>query len=179
MHFHFNPTEFTQVNPAINRAMVARALGLLAPTADEDVLDLFCGLGNFTLPLARQAKSVTGVEGDAPLVQRARDNAQRNGISNAEFFAADLFADVSAAPWAQRHYDKILLDPARAGAQEIVRQLPRFGAGRVVYISCNPATLARDAGILVNELGYRLLGAGIMDMFPHTAHVESIAVFER
>jgi 23S rRNA (uracil1939-C5)-methyltransferase len=179
VHFHFNPTEFTQVNPAINRAMVARALELLAPQPDEDVLDLFCGLGNFTLPLARQARSVTGVEGDAPLVQRARDNAARNGIGNVEFFAADLFTDVSAAPWAQRRYHKILLDPARAGAQEIVRQLPRFGAGRVAYISCNPATLARDAGILANELGYHLLGAGIMDMFPHTAHVESIALFER
>lgn len=179
LDFHYNPTEFTQVNPVINRGMVARALELLAPDPQETVLDLFCGLGNFTLPLAQRAKSVVGVEGEAGLVRQARDNARHNGIDNVAFYAADLFEDVGSAAWAQRRYDKILLDPARAGAQEIVRQLGRFAARRVVYVSCNPATLARDAGILVHESGYRLLGAGIMDMFPHTAHVESIAWFER
>ncbi|TAN48549.1 MAG: 23S rRNA (uracil(1939)-C(5))-methyltransferase RlmD [Methylococcaceae bacterium] len=179
LDFHYNPTEFTQVNPAINRSMVARALELLAPGPQDAVLDLFCGLGNFTLPLAQRAKAVVGVEGEMGLVRQARDNARHNGIDNVAFYATDLFQEVGQAEWAQRRYDKILLDPARAGAQEIVRQLPRFAARRVVYVSCNPATLARDAGILVHEAGYRLLGAGIMDMFPHTAHVESIALFER
>jgi 23S rRNA (uracil1939-C5)-methyltransferase len=177
--FHFQPGEFTQVNPAINRQMVARAVELLDPHPDETVLDLFCGLGNFTLPLARRAREVAGVEGDAGLVERARDNARRNKLDNVHFHAADLFQPVKGQDWAGRCYDKLLLDPSRAGAREILEQIPLWKPSRVVYVSCNPATLARDAGVLVHDLGYRLSGAGVMDMFPHTAHMESIALFER
>ncbi len=175
----FRPADFTQVNSDINRAMVAQALARLEPRADERVLDLFCGLGNFTLPLARLAGQVTGVEGEAGLVQRARENAQRNGVSNAQFFTVDLSGDFAAEPWAKAGYDKMLLDPPRSGAAEIVVRLRRFGVKRVVYVSCNPATLARDAEEIVHRQGYRLVAAGIMDMFPHTAHVESMAVFEK
>jgi 23S rRNA (uracil1939-C5)-methyltransferase len=177
--FRFQPGEFTQVNPAINRAMVARALELLDPRPEETVLDLFCGLGNFTLPLARRAREATGVEGDAGLVERARANARRNGLENVRFHAADLFHPVTGQGWAERSYDKLLLDPSRTGAREILEHVSRWKPSRVVYVSCNPATLARDAEILVHSLGYRLTGAGVMDMFPHTAHVESIALFER
>lgn len=177
--FRFRPGEFTQVNPPVNRQMVARAVELLAPGPEETVLDLFCGLGNFTLPLARRARQVTGVEGDAALVERARDNARRNGLENVEFHAADLFHPVTGEAWAGRRYARVLLDPSRAGAREILARVPAWQPSRIVYVSCNPATLARDAGILVHDLGYRLAGAGVMDMFPHTAHVESIALFER
>ena len=175
----FRPTDFTQVNRDINRAMVARAVELLALTGEESVLDLFCGLGNFTLPIARRAAAVTGVEGEGGLIERARANADANGIDNAEFHVADL-ADPAAleAPWAQRRYDRLLLDPARAGAELIATHVGRFQAEHIVYVSCNPATLARDAGLITAQ-GYRLRGAGVMDMFPHTTHVESIAVFER
>lgn len=145
----------------------------------QTVLDLFCGLGNFTLPIAKHAKHVVGVEGDASLVQHARDNAKRNGISNAEFFAANLFECIEDFDWAKRQYDRVLLDPPRAGAEEICRQMEKLNPEKIVYVSCHPGTLARDAGILVNEKGYRLEKAGVMDMFPHTAHVESIAVFTR
>lgn len=174
----FSPTDFTQVNAEINRQMVDRVIELLDPQPDEHVLDLFCGLGNFTLPLARYAQQVTGVEGEAKLVQRARDNALHNSINNVDFHAADLAKDFSGMPWTTQRFDKILLDPPRTGALEMVRQLPMFGAARIVYVSCNPATLARDAQELV-RLGYTLISAGVMDMFPHTAHVESIALFER
>ncbi len=174
----FRPTDFTQVNAEINRGMIARALELLDVRPGERVLDLYCGLGNFTLPLARRAGAVLGVEGDAALVERARDNARRNGIDNAEFRAADLAGELGGEPWLREPYSKLLLDPPRSGAQELLRQMsPR--AERLVYVSCNPATLARDAGILVSEHGYRLRGAGVLDMFPHTSHVESIALFER
>jgi 23S rRNA (uracil1939-C5)-methyltransferase len=142
------------------------------------VLDLFCGLGNFSLPLARRVARVTGIEGDAGLVARARANAVQNGIDNAEFHAADLFANVSHAPWAGRDYDLVLLDPPRAGAREVLPVLAASRPRRIVYISCHAGTLARDAGILVQQLGYKLVAAGIMDMFPHTSHVESIALFE-
>lgn len=175
----FRPTDFTQVNAGINRAMVSRAIELLDPQPTEAVLDLFCGLGNFTLPLARRAGQVVGVEGEAGLVGRARDNARRNGLDNCEFHVADLSRDVRGLPWMQRRYDKLLLDPARSGAAELIPQIVGLGASRIVYVSCNPATLARDAGMLVREHGYRLRSAGIIDMFPQTAHVESIAVFER
>lgn len=175
----FRPTDFTQVNADINRLMVARAIELLDPQPQESVLDLFCGLGNFTLPLARRAKQVVGVEGEAGLVARARENAVRNGLENCDFHVADLSRDVRDLPWMQQNYDKLLLDPARSGAAELIPQIAGLGAGRIVYVSCNPATLARDAGMLVHEHGYRLRSAGIIDMFPHTAHVESIAVFER
>lgn len=175
----FRPTDFTQVNADINRLMVSRAIELLDPQPQESVLDLFCGLGNFTLPLARRAERVVGVEGEAGLVARAQENARRNGLDNCEFHVADLSRDVRDLPWMQHHYDKLLLDPARSGAAELIPQIARLAASRIVYVSCNPATLARDAGMLVNEYGYRLRSAGIIDMFPHTAHVESIAVFER
>jgi len=176
----FRPTDFTQVNAAINRAMVERALALLETGHEDRVLDLFCGLGNFSLPLARRVGEVVGVEGEAQLVQRARDNARHNGIDNAHFHVADLSEDPAGSAWLRgQRYDKALLDPPRTGAAEVLGYLGGLGPAKVVYVSCNPATLARDAGVLVNELGFRLCGAGVMDMFPHTAHVESIALFER
>ena len=179
LEFHFAPAEFIQVNADVNEKMVARAVELLAPVSGMRVLDLFCGLGNFSLALARAGASVTGVEAAPELVERARSNARHNGIENAEFFAADLFEDVSGQPWASAGYDAVLLDPARAGAGPVLATVAAAGAQRIVYVSCNPETLATDAGRLVNELGYELVGAGIIDMFPHTNHVESIALFER
>jgi 23S rRNA (uracil1939-C5)-methyltransferase len=173
----FQPSDFTQVNTEINRRMVRQAVDLLAPEAADRVLDLFCGLGNFSLPLARRAGEVTGVEGDADLVTRARENAQRNHIRNCRFYTTDLYAPLDNEPWLLDRFNKALLDPPRSGAQEVLPQLPRLGVERLVYVSCYPGTLARDASILVHELGYRLDSAGVMDMFPHTAHVESIAVF--
>jgi 23S rRNA (uracil1939-C5)-methyltransferase len=178
LELFFAPTDFVQINADVNRAMISRVIELLQPGAHERVLDLFCGLGNFTLPLARHAAQVIGVEGDARLVERAKGNAQHNGIHNAEFYAADLSQDLSGQPWAKQHFDKILLDPPRTGALEIIQQLPAFDAARIVYISCNPATLARDARALT-ENGYTLISASVLDMFPHTTHVESIALFEK
>lgn len=174
----FEPTDFTQVNAEINRKMVSRAVTMLDPQPGERVLDLFCGLGNFSLPLARKAGHVIGVEGEAGLVQRARANAAHNRVSNVEFYAADLAQEPHQHPWFGSGFDKLLIDPPRSGAFEIVKHVPAFGAGRVLYVSCNPATLARDAQVLV-EAGYRLKAAGVMDMFPHTTHVESMALFER
>lgn len=178
IRFTFRPLDFIQVNAVLNRRMIDKAIELLAPTADDVILDLFCGLGNFTLPLAKHAGQVVGVEGDHSLVTRARANAERNCVPNAEFFAADLTQDLSAQLWTSRRFSKLLLDPPRAGAIEVLRQLDLRGVGRIVYVSCHPASLARDAGYLVQERGYKLLAAGAMDMFPQTAHVESIAVFE-
>jgi 23S rRNA (uracil1939-C5)-methyltransferase len=176
----FQPTDFVQINARLNELMVDHAIALLAPEASDEVLDLFCGLGNFSLPVARRAKHVVGVEGEAGLVERARGNARRNGIANTEFFAANLAAeDLGTATWARRPYSKVLLDPPRAGAREVLPVVAASGAQRVVYVSCHPGSLARDAGLLVNEHGYTLSAAGVMDMFPHTAHVESIAVFDR
>lgn len=174
----FQPTDFTQVNAEINRKMVNRAIEMLDPQPDERVLDLFCGLGNFTLPLARRAKYVVGVEGEDGLVQRARENAQHNLLTNVEFHGTDLTQEPRQHPWFGSGFDKLLIDPPRSGAFEIVKHAPAFGANRIVYVSCNPATLARDAQVLV-EAGYTLKSAGVMDMFPHTTHVESIALFER
>jgi 23S rRNA (uracil1939-C5)-methyltransferase len=183
VHLGFEPADFTQVNLEINRLMVDQALDLLDPQQEDRVLDLFCGLGNFTLPLARRAGEVLGVEGDAGLVERARANARRNGIGNAEFVVADLYRDRSAGglatPWGGAGFDKALLDPPRSGAWEVLDLLPAAGIRRLVYVSCYPATLARDADRLVNALGYRLVAAGAMDMFPQTAHLESMALFER
>jgi 23S rRNA (uracil1939-C5)-methyltransferase len=159
--------------------MVSRAIELLEIEPSDAVLDLFCGLGNFSLPLATRACEVVGVEGDAGLVARAAANARRNAIANASFFSADLTADPGPASWAGRPYDCVLLDPPRAGAREILPLVGRSGARRVVYISCHPGSLARDAGLLVREHGFRLQAAGVMDMFPHTTHVEAVAVFER
>lgn len=178
---NFAPMDFVQVNQALNLKMVQRALELLAPEPTDTVLDLFCGLGNFTLPLARQAAQVIGVEGDWSMVERARVNARANGIENTDYHVCNLM-DAEALqhePWLKRTYDRILLDPPRAGAREVIARFGKLGAKRIVYVSCHPGTLARDAGELVNTHGYRLLGAGVMDMFPHTAHVESIAVFEK
>jgi 23S rRNA (uracil1939-C5)-methyltransferase len=175
----FEPTDFIQVNGVLNVAMVDRAVELLDPQPGERVLDLFCGLGNFSLPLARRATEVTGVEGDAGLVSRAAGNAARQGIDNVTYRVADLAAPALDAPWATRRYDRVLLDPPRAGARESLPVVGGCGAKRVVYISCHPGSLARDAGILVRDHGFRLVAAGVMDMFPHTTHVEAMAVFER
>ncbi len=176
----FQPLDFTQVNPVINQQMLDRALEFLELDQEDEVLDLFCGLGNFTLPMARQAKKVVGVEGVEVMVAKARENAKLNGIENTEFFAADLSADLSGMPWLMnRQYDKILLDPPRSGAMEMLKYLGQLKAKRIVYVSCHPATLARDTRVLVAEYGYQLSKAGVMDMFPHTGHVESIAVFDK
>jgi 23S rRNA (uracil1939-C5)-methyltransferase len=179
LEIEFRPLDFVQVNAGMNRRMIARALELLDPRPGERVLDLFCGLGNFTLPIARRAGAVTGVEGEAALVARSRANAARNGIANADFHAADLAANQRDAPWAKQAFDKLLLDPPRSGAAAVLEYLPRKGTDRIVYVSCHPGSLARDAGTLVERHGFELRAAGVMDMFPHTAHVESIALFER
>ena len=175
----FGPQDFFQVNSSINRQMVPRAVELLQLTGTERVLDLFCGLGNFTLPIARQAAHVTGVEGDDIMVARARGTAKANGIDNTEYYSCNLMGDMKGEPWLKQKYDCILLDPPRSGAKEVIEHFGKLKAKRIVYVSCHPGTLARDADALVNTHGYTLLGAGIMDMFPHTAHVESIAVFEK
>ena len=175
----FEPTDFIQVNGALNQAMVGRAIELLEPQPGERVLDLFCGLGNFSLPLARRAGEVLGVEGEPGLVSRAVRNAARQGIANVTYITADLTAPTLDAAWATRRYDRVLLDPPRAGAREVLPVVGASGAARVVYISCHPGSLARDAGILVRDHGFRLVAAGVMDMFPHTTHVEAMAVFER
>jgi 23S rRNA (uracil1939-C5)-methyltransferase len=179
LHIHFLPNDFTQVNSDLNRLMIGHALELLAAAPEDRVLDLFCGLGNFTLPIARGVAEVVGVEGDAGLVARARDNARRNGIENSRYYTADLYDSLQKEPWLRERFDKVLLDPPRSGAAEVLEHLPRLGVKRMVYVSCYPGTLARDAGELVNRHGYRLVAAGVMDMFPHTAHVESIALFEK
>lgn len=175
----FRPLDFIQVNAGMNQRMIAQALALLDPQPQQRVLDLFCGLGNFTLPIARLAGAVTGVEGEAGLVARAADNARLNGIDNATFHAADLSLDQRALGWARADYDALLLDPPRSGAAAVLDYLPGKRTRRVVYVSCHPGSLARDAGILVERHGFELRRAGVMDMFPHTAHVESIALFER
>ncbi len=175
LRIFFKPTEFTQVNPAVNRVLVSRALRLLDPRPGERIADLFCGLGNFTLPIAARGAQVIGFEGGATLVERARANAAANGLV-AQFESADLFQPNLG------HYgrfDKFLLDPPREGAAALVQALPDAWPRRIVYVSCDPATLARDAGVLVNEKGFRFAAAGVVNMFPHTAHVESIALFER
>ena len=176
----FRGTDFIQVNADMNRRMVSLAVDLLQVQADDNVLDLFCGLGNFTLPLARKAAHVIGVEANDSLLDHARRNAQHNGIENVEYRKADLY-DESARPcWDDFSYNKLLLDPPRDGALQVIKLLPKKkGPERIVYVSCNPVTLARDAEYLTRERGYHLRQAGVMDMFPHTNHVESIAVFER
>ncbi len=180
IELRFHPTDFIQINAGINRALVGRALEILDPRGDEAVLDLFCGLGNFTLALARHARRVLGIEGDASLVERARANAAHNGIVNSEFRATDLCSPDGPAPWGEERFDKWLLDPPRTGAMEVVKRLPADGTGprRIAYVSCNPGTLARDSEVLVHVKGYQLVSAGVLDMFPHTSHVESLALFE-
>jgi len=178
LELKFGPLDFIQVNAGLNQKMIAAALDLLDAQPQDRVLDLFCGLGNFTLPLARSVREVVGVEGDAGLVRRARENAVHNGLGNAQFHAADLAQDLRSQPWMREGFDRLLLDPPRSGADVVLKQLPLKGLKRIVYVSCHPASLARDAGYLVNERGWKLRAAGVMDMFPHTAHVESIAMFE-
>jgi len=177
----FRPTEFTQVNQDVNAMLVRRAIRLLDPRPNERIADFFCGLGNFTLPIARKGSHVLGIEGAAGLVKRGIENAARNGLSShSEFRVADLFQMTPEAYAELGNFDKLLIDPPRDGAIELVKSLPEEGAPyRIVYVSCSPATLARDAAVLVHQKGYRLATAGVANMFPHTAHVESIALFER
>ena len=183
VELEFLPTDFIQINGAVNEALVSRALELLELGPSAEVLDLFCGIGNFTLPMARSAAHVVGVEGDAALVARARHNASRNELQNAEFHVADLArlpADVNAAaqsaPWLKKGYTHVVLDPPRAGAREVLASVANLQPQRVLYISCHPGSLARDLGVLVNEHGFILEAAGVLDMFPHTAHFESLAL---
>ena len=173
----FSPVDFTQVNFDLNPLLVDRVISLLDLSAADTVLDLFCGLGNFTLPIARYANFATGVEGSEELVRRANRNAQKNSLSNVDFRVCDLSGQDAAEVLGQ-DYNKVLLDPPRSGAREIIEQLDLQRVEKLVYVSCNPATLARDAGILVKQAGFSLKAAGVMDMFPHTSHVESIALFE-
>ena len=177
----FRPTDFTQVNHAVNRILVRHAIKLLDPRPGERIADLFCGLGNFSLPIASRGAEVLGIEGNAGLVRQAEDNARRNGLAaNARFEVANLFEAPSCARFgAAGGYDKLLIDPPRDGAVEVVKALEPGGPRRIVYVSCDPATLARDAEVLVQVKGYRLAAAGVINMFPHTSHVESIALFEK
>jgi 23S rRNA (uracil1939-C5)-methyltransferase len=175
----FEPVDFVQVNKDINERMVSFAIEQLQVGPDDRVLDLYCGIGNFSLPLARQAGTVLGVEGEASLVARAGENAKRNKLTNAEFRVADLSKIDGSEAWVRSGWDRVLLDPARSGAADVVSRMHLFGPQRIVYVSCHPGTLARDAGTLVHEQGYRLAAAGIIDMFPHTAHVESVGIFTR
>ncbi|MEO0975407.1 MAG: 23S rRNA (uracil(1939)-C(5))-methyltransferase RlmD, partial [Pseudomonadota bacterium] len=176
----FLPSDFVQINGPLNARMVENAVELLALEGAETVLDLFAGVGNFTLPLARRAQRVVAVEGEEALVERLRENAEANGLGEkVQAHVADLSGDISPYPWAKARYDALLLDPSRAGADAVTTSIPRWQPSRICYVSCHPGTLARDAGLLVREHGYRLRQAGVMDMFPHTGHVESIALFER
>lgn len=180
LELEFSPTDFIQVNGPVNEALVARAAELLELTSAASVLDLYCGLGNFTLALAQKAQCAVGVEGEAQLVARARGNAARNSIVNAEFHQADLAAAPAAdVPWLRRAYSHILLDPPRTGARAMLDTVARLAPERVLYISCHPGSLARDLMALVHEHGFRLEAAGVVDMFAHTAHVESLALLVR
>ncbi len=170
----FQPTDFTQVNFSLNPLMIKQALELLNPQSNETILDLFCGLGNFTLPIAQHAAKVIAVEGDASMLQRADQNAKTQGFNNIEFHTANLFEDFPAKP-----ADKMLLDPPRAGAETVCRNIEKFNPKTIVYVSCDPSTLVRDLAILVNEKGYQLKAIGVMDMFPHTSHVESMALLQK
>ena len=176
----FRPTDFTQVNHAVNRVLVRRALNLLDPQPGERIADMFCGLGNFTLPIARSGCSVVGIEGSQALVQRGEESARAHGLAErVSFGVANLFDCTTESLARLGHFDKMLIDPPREGAMELVKALSDDAPRRIVYVSCNPATLARDAAVLVSVKGYRFVSAGVVNMFPHTAHVESIAVFER
>jgi 23S rRNA (uracil1939-C5)-methyltransferase len=180
LRLEFGPTDFVQVNGVINAAMVNRAIELLEVGPSDRVLDLYCGLGNFTLPMARRAAAVVGVEGEAGLIERARANARLNGIGNAAFHVMDLsVAPDPALPWMRGGFDKVLLDPPRVGAREVLSAVAHLAPQRVVYISCHTGSLARDLGVLTQSHGYRLRAAGVLDMFPHTTHVESMAVLDR
>ena len=179
VNIEFGATDFVQVNGPVNRLMVSKAVELLDVGENHRVLDLYCGIGNFSLPLARRAGHVLGVEGEAHQVSRGQQNAALNNIENCEFRQADLNEIDGREAWLKKGWDRLLLDPARSGAQEVIANIGAVGTPRIVYVSCHPGTLARDAGILVHEKGYKLEAAGIIDMFPHTGHVESIAVFQK
>ena len=180
LDMEFRPTDFTQVNHAVNRVLVGRALRLLDPRPGERIADMFCGLGNFTLPIARSGARVVGIEGSPALVRRGEASAAANGLAErVEFGVANLFDCTGESLARLGRFDKMLIDPPREGAIELVKALGDDAPGRIVYVSCNPATLARDAAVLVSVKGYRFVSAGAVNMFPHTAHVESIAVFER
>lgn len=177
--FQFHPTDFTQVNAAINRSMVSLALELMDLQSSDCVLDLFCGLGNFSLPMAKFCTKIAGIEGSQNMVDRAYLNAKTNNLNNTDFYAANLDDAAEVAALQNYTFNKMLIDPPRSGALEIVKQIEVLNPERIVYVSCNPITLARDTDVLVNQKGYVLVKAGVMDMFPHTAHVESIALFEK
>ena len=180
LRLEFRPTDFVQVNESVNRLLIRRAMRLLEPQPGERIADLFCGFGNFSLPMARCGAYVVGIEGNEALVERARHNARANGLDRqAEFHAADLFESTPDSLAALGGLDKLLIDPPREGAIAVVKAIGPGAPRRIVYVSCNPATLARDAAVLVHEKGYRLRGAGIVNLFPQTSHVESIALFER
>jgi len=175
----FQPGDFVQVNAGINQRMVQQAMDWLSPQTDDKVLDLFCGLGNFSLPLARRSLQVTGVEGSRDMVERARRNASENDLDNTDFHLADLSQPAQDLPWQRQHFDAVLLDPPRSGAAACLDMIAASAASRVLYVSCQPASLARDLGVLVREHGFTLQRIGIMDMFPHTAHVETMALLQR
>ncbi len=180
LEMHYGPAHFVQVNSEVNQAMIGQAIDLLAPGPQDDLADLFCGLGNFTLPLARRAGRITGVENHEGLLKLARRNAEFNGVENADFRCADLYDEAAAKRfWKDNDSRLLLLDPPRTGAAEALKHLPKKQFDRILYVSCQPATLARDCEFLVNDRGYRLKAAGVMDMFPHTSHVESMALLER
>ena len=179
LSFEFKPNQFTQVNADINQQMIDQAIEFLALQPGDKVLDLFCGIGNFSLPIARYCQQVNGVEGDLGSIEQAKHNASLNNIQHCEFYCANLFEnDYNNQQWAQQQYDKILLDPPRAGAKEIISLIPKWNPQRIVYISCNPATLVRDTAMLI-EQGYIVETSGVMDMFPHTQHVEAITLFTK
>ena len=177
LRLNFSPRDFIQVNEGVNQKMVASALAWLDVQSDDRVLDLFCGMGNFTLPLATRAASVVGVEGVPALVEKGRENAQQNGLHNVTFFHENLEEDVTRQPWAKNGFDKVLLDPARAGAAGVMQHIIKLQPGRIVYVSCNPATLARDSEALLRA-GYQIQRLAMLDMFPHTGHLESMVLFE-
>lgn len=177
LRLNFSPRDFIQVNAGVNQKMVASALQWLDVQPGDRVLDLFCGMGNFTLPLATRAASVVGVEGVPALVEKGRENAQQNGLHNVTFFHENLEEDVTRQPWAKNGFDKILLDPARAGAAGVMQHIIKLQPGRIVYVSCNPATLARDSEALLRA-GYQIQRLAMLDMFPHTGHLESMVLFE-
>lgn len=179
LEFRFHPLDFTQINLEMNRLMVKQAIQLLDLKPEDSVIDLFCGIGNFTLPIAQSVNHVTGIEGGDEMVRRANENAAHNNISNVTYHAANLMEPPHDAPWMKTQFDKVLLDPPRVGAKEILPFVNQCGAKKIVYVSCNPATLARDAGELVHQYGYTLKAAGIMNMFPHTSHIEAMAAFEK
>ncbi len=176
--FRFHPLDFTQVNSEINQRMINQAIDWLSPSEEDNILDLFCGLGNFSLPLARLSKHVTGVEGSDDMVERAKENAILNQLANTNFYSANLMDEKIQAPWLSKKYNSILLDPPRLGAKEIIPSFKKMSAKKIVYVSCNPATLARDAGLLAS-LGYQLKKVGVINMFPHTSHIEAMALFEK